>query len=149
MYTEVMTICLLISMPEGSNTAVCMERSSQTHSIPKTTWKSFFNQKVRHLSVGRRYRFGHRMLLGLFMSTWLITWFAGLLLAFLSENYFLVAGLLGLRIILFTLTVWHASKKLEEKFELWIVPLLDFIYAFYYLVTGLRTLVTKKVRWKN
>lgn len=133
----------------GSNTSVCIGPQSQMHSIPKTTWRSFFNQKVRHLSVGRHYRFSHRFLLGLFTSTWLISWFVGVPLAYFSSEYYLITGLLGLRLMLFTVTVRQAAKKLGQKFGIWIVPLLDFIYAFYYLVTGLRALVTKKVRWKN
>lgn len=134
---------------KGSNTSVCIGAQSQIHSIPEITWQTFFNQKVRHLSVGKLYRFSHRFLLGLFMSTWLITWFVGLPLAFFSENYYLVAGLLGLRLFLATLTIQMAAKKLGQRFEIWIVPLLDFIYVFYYLVTGLRALVTEKVQWKN
>lgn len=139
---------------KGSNTSVCLEVQSHTHSIPKTTWQSFFTQKVRHLSVGRRYRLSHRFLLGLFMSTWLITWIVGVPMAYFSEHYYfvpdyLIPGLLGLRLILVIVTIQVVAKKLGQRFEIWLVPLLDFIYAFYYLVTGLRALVTKKVRWKN
>jgi glycosyltransferase involved in cell wall biosynthesis len=132
----------------GSNTAVCVERAAQTHSKPKTSLKNFLHQKVRHLSVGRHYRFGHRLLLGLFMISWLGVWFIGLPLMFLS-NYYIAGGLIIFRIILVIITVHLGAKRFGQKFELWLVPLLDFIYAFYYLVTGVRTLVTKKIRWKN
>jgi cellulose synthase/poly-beta-1,6-N-acetylglucosamine synthase-like glycosyltransferase len=133
----------------GGNTSVCLEPQAQTLSMPEATWRAFLNQKVRHLSVGRRYRFGHRFLLGLFVLTWIISWVVTVLLAIFTENYFIIAGLMGFRLLLVTFTFQQASKTLGEKFELWIVPLLDFIYVFYYLVTGLLALVTKKVRWKN
>jgi glycosyltransferase involved in cell wall biosynthesis len=133
----------------GSNTSVGIGAQSLTYSIPKTTWQTFFDQKARHLSVGRRYRLRHRFLLGLFISTWLITWFVGIPLAYYSENNYLIPGLLGLRLVLFSVSVRQTARKLGQNFERWMVPLLDFIYAFYYLVTGLRALVTKKVRWKN
>ena len=61
----------------------------------------------------------------------------------------IILGLILLRLIFVIITVGQADKKFGEKFELWIVPLLDFIYAFYYLVTGIKALATKKVRWKN
>ena len=67
----------------------------------------------------------------------------------LAGDYYVAGGLVIFRIILVIITVRHAAKKFGQQFELWLVPLLDFIYAFYYLVTGLQTLVTKKVRWKN
>ena len=134
----------------GSNTAVCIEPRSQTISIPKSSLKNFLHQKVRHLSVGKHYRFGHRLLLGIFVSTWLASWFVGLPLAYLSPTeVYIILGLIVLRLLFVIITVGQAEKKLGQKFELWLVPLLDFIYAFYYLVTGLRALVTKKVRWKN
>jgi len=133
----------------GRNTAVCLEPPGQTYSIPKTSWGDFLNQKVRHLSVGKRYKLRHRFLLGLFMSTWLGVWFVGVPLALTSDYYLLIGGLLIFRLILVILAVHMARKKFGEPFELWLVPLLDFIYVFYYLVSGLRALVTKKVRWKN
>ncbi|HEX6890358.1 MAG TPA: glycosyltransferase, partial [Chryseolinea sp.] len=133
---------------KGSNTVVCVERASQTHSKPETSVKNFLRQKVRHLSVGRHYRFGHRLLLGLFIISWLGVWFTGLPLIF-AGDYYLAGGLIIFRVVLVIITVHLAARRFGQKFELWLVPLLDFIYAFYYLVTGLRSLVTKKIRWKN
>ena len=130
------------------NTSVCIESQSQTLSKPKTTLGSFLHQKIRHLSVGRHYRFGHRLLLGLFMISWLGSWFAGIPIVFAGE-YYIGGSLIIFRIILVIITVHLAAKRFGQAFELWLIPLLDFIYAFYYLVTGLRTLVTKKIRWKN
>lgn len=131
------------------NTAVSISTESLTHSIPENTWQNFFRQKVRHLSVGHRYRPGHRVLLGLFTLSWLITWILGIVLLFHSHLYLTIAGVLVSRLLFVAITVQFISKKLGEEFERWIIPLLDIIYAFYYLVIGMRTLVTKKVRWKN
>ena len=131
-----------------TNTSVCIEPASQTNSKPKTTLWNFLHQKMRHLSVGRHYRFGHRLLLGLFMISWLGVWVTGIVLLTAGE-YYIGVSLIIFRIILVIITVHLAAKRFGQAFELWLIPLLDFIYAFYYLVTGLRTLVTKKVRWKN
>jgi glycosyltransferase involved in cell wall biosynthesis len=133
----------------NTNTAVCIEADSIMRSRPKTSLGSFFDQKVRHLSVGKYYRFGHRIMLGLFSLSWILTWMLGIALAILSNFPYLIVGLLVLRLILVLFTASIASKKLHQKVELWAVPVLDFIYAFYYLVTGIKALATKKVRWKN
>ncbi len=132
-----------------SNTATCVHQPAHIRSVPKTSWSAFFFQKIRHLSVGKHYRFVHRFLLGLFVITWMCTWFYGVPLAIILKDYYLIPTLLGLRLLLVTVTMYQATRKLGEKFEIWLVPLLDFIYAFYYLVASLWTLVTKKVRWKN
>ncbi len=132
-----------------NNTVVNMEPDAQIHSIPKKSWSSFFKQKVRHLSVGKRYRFGHRLMLGLFMLTWILSWFTAVALLLYDVRDILVGGLFLLRIIVVMFVFAQASGRLGQKFEWWLVPFLDFIYAFYYLVTGLRALVAKKVRWKN
>jgi glycosyltransferase involved in cell wall biosynthesis len=132
-----------------NNTAVCIDSDSLVTSFPKTTFSSFFTQKIRHLSVGKYYKFGHRMMLGLFTLSGLLTWFIGIPLAFFSERYYVVLGILVLRLIILVVTANVASKKLGQKVELWTVPFLDFIYAFYYLVTGMIALASKKVRWKN
>jgi hypothetical protein len=89
------------------------------------------------------------LLLGVFSLTWLLTWFIGIPLLFISQLYYIAIGVLVGRLLLVTITANVASRKLGQKVEFWTVPLLDFIYAFYYLVTGIKALTTKKVRWKN
>ncbi|HEY9008618.1 glycosyltransferase [Ohtaekwangia sp.] len=133
----------------GKNTKVVIGEESLIYSLPETTWSSFFRQKTRHLSVGKLYRFGHRFLLGLFTLTWLLTWFGGIPLAFVPEFTYLVVGALLFRMLFLVMVANMAAKRFGVRFEVWLVPLLDFIYAFYYLVTGLMALVSKKVRWKN
>jgi len=133
----------------GKNTGVVIGEDSLVYSLPETSWPSFFRQKRRHLSVGKLYKFKHRFLLGIFTLTWLLTWFAGIPLAFVPELTYMVAGALLFRTIFLLIVADTAAKRFGQRFEAWLVPLLDFIYAFYYLVTGLMALVSKKVRWKN
>ena len=145
----------------GKNTALELERASHVLSVPKTTWKSFWQQKVRHLSVGKRYRFSHRFLLGLFASSWIITWFAFIALVIWLIVFFAASGAVpvpeiylimapfALREILLILLVRSMLKKASLGFSLWTLPILDFIFAIYYLSTGLVALTTKKIRWRN
>jgi cellulose synthase/poly-beta-1,6-N-acetylglucosamine synthase-like glycosyltransferase len=145
----------------GKNTNLVLSAESQTFSFPKLTWKSFYEQKVRHLSVGKRYRFSHRFLLGLFSFTWILTWmmalaltiaalvaFAGLSHALGMEGYFLAVPFV-LRWIILILLFRITLKKASLKFGLWTIPFLDFIYAIYYLSTGLMAITTKKIRWRS
>ncbi|MBK5278546.1 MAG: glycosyltransferase [Bacteroidia bacterium] len=132
-----------------SFTRVCLGKESLMISLPKTTWKEYYVQKLRHLSVGKYYKFSDKLILGIFTLTSIFTWLIALPYSFFSPfmEWILLALILrwGLLVFLFHQT----SKRLGEPFEAWKAPFLDFIYAFYYLVTGPMALVSKKVRWKS
>lgn len=133
----------------GADTAVCLAAGAQMTSVPKLTWGEYNRQKIRHLSVGKHYKTGHKILIGIFHVTWILSWILGILLLSLHDNWPLIAGLFAFRIIVWMFTCSKAVQRLSGNFELWLLPLLDFIYAFYYLVAGLRALATKRIKWKN
>lgn len=133
----------------GSNTRVCFRPESHVHSLPKTTWRSFFHQKVRHLSVGKRYRLKHRILLGAFALTWIMTWFVGVTLLIIDINNWPVIAALAFRIFFLVMVIRIVTKQLTVSFALWTVPVLDFLYSIYYISTAPVALLTKKVRWRK
>jgi glycosyltransferase involved in cell wall biosynthesis len=131
------------------NTQVCIGQDATTLSNPKNSWSDFMNQKLRHLFAGKHYKFSDKMILGLFMISWLLTWFLVLPVIFFAQP---IWPLLFTFLLRWGLLVWllhKASHRLGGQFEAWKTPLLDFIFPFYYLVTGLRALVVKRIRWKN
>jgi len=131
------------------NAMVSVGPEAITISIPKLSWRDFLHQKLRHLSVGKRYKFSDKIILALFSSTWLLLWFYVVPTIFLNDVPYLVAGIILIRWILLGVLFQTASRKLGGAFEAWKTPFLDFIFAFYYLVTGLRALFVKRIRWKN
>lgn len=133
----------------AKNTDVALGAEALMVSIPKTTLREFYHQKIRHLAAGKSYKFSHRLLLGLFMVSWLLIWPMGSTLLFLSNNLLLIGGLLLGRLVLMSLTFYIAQKRLGEQFEIWSLFVLDIIYSIYYLTTGTAALLTKKIRWKN
>ena len=133
----------------GATTKTCIGVEVLMKSVPKTTWQEYYLQKLRHLSVGKYYKFSDRLVLGAFSLSWVLMWLAILPISFFSPLMYWVWGVFLLRWIILIVLFHHAARKLGEPFEAWKAPFLDFIYAFYYLVTGLMALVSKKVRWKN
>lgn len=133
----------------GTNTEVCIARDAVVRSAPKSSWKEFFRQKVRHLSVGKRYTFKYRLILGLFVLSWLLTWFTGIPLLFDRELALWVAGIFVFRWIMLGFVFGDLARRLGEKFEVWAIPVLDFVFSIYYISTGVSALLTKKVRWKK
>ena len=130
------------------NVAVVVTPASLVFSKPKTSWRSFYLQKIRHLAVGKRYRWADRFLLGCFVATWLLTWLVALPLL-VGTASLLLASLFFVRTVLQITTVSAFTRQLGDAFEPWKVPFLDFIYGFYYLVAGPVALVVQKVRWKK
>jgi hypothetical protein len=133
----------------GKNTAVCMGSESLVYSIPKKTWSAFYHQKVRHLAVGKKYRFGHRFLLGIFSLSHLTVWAVAILLLLTYSGFAWVLLALLFRVILFIIAIHQAAVRFGHKFEAWSVPLLDFVFVIYYLSTAPVALLTKKLRWRN
>lgn len=133
----------------SKNTVVCLGEKSIVYSFPKRTLKEYFHQKVRHLSVGKKYRFSHQVLLGIFSISHIITWMVGVPLLFVFAGYWWVLGVLIFRTLLLSITTHQAAVRFGHKFEAWSVPLLDFLFVIYYLSTAPVALLTKKIRWRN
>ncbi len=131
------------------NTNVCINNESIVYSKPKKTWEDFYIQKIRHLSVGKHYKSGDRVKLGLFILSYIGAWLVLVPAIAYSSIIFIPIGAFALRIVMFTSLVHSSSRKLGDAFETWKVPFLDFIFVIYYLVIGLVALHTNKIRWKK
>jgi glycosyltransferase involved in cell wall biosynthesis len=131
------------------NTGVVLGAESLIFSKPKKFWTDFYYQKIRHLSVGKNYKFFDKIILGLFSFTWILTWIFVLPFTPFSAWNYVLAGCILLRWILLISLFNLAPRKMGDPFEAWKAPFLDFIYAFYYLVAGPVAFFSKKVRWKN
>ena len=133
----------------GANTRIRSGADALVWSIPKTTWRAFLDQKLRHLSVGLRYRPLHRMILGLFNASYLLSWILPIACLVFLVSPPLVWPWFVVRVILLMVLVVVASWRLGDKFNPWPVILLDFLYVFYYISTALRALFIRKLAWTN
>jgi hypothetical protein len=141
---------LFVNMHATSkNTMVSIGTSAKVESIPKTSFGDFFHQKLRHLSAGRLYKPGHKMILSIFSLSWILVWGLGFLQLFSFELPLIIGGILIVRVILLIGTIQITVKALGDRFEGWPIVVLDILYPFYYLTTGLTALFTKKVKWRN
>lgn len=131
------------------NTTLSIGSDAAIVSAPKKSWQEFLGQKLRHLSVGKKYKLRDKLILGCFMLSWLAFWFFVVPFGIVTEWWFVVLPLFVVRLILLVWLFEKASKQLNAQFESWKTPFLDFIFSFYYLVTGLRALVVKRIKWKN
>jgi glycosyltransferase involved in cell wall biosynthesis len=133
----------------SKNVAVQFHAEAQMESVPKVTWSSFFNQKIRHLSIGKMYRFKHKFLLGIFMFTWVVTWLTCIPLMLLYPEYYVIAIAIVIRWIVLFWNIQTMIHRSKSTFKLWLMPILDFVYPIYYISIGTVALLTKKIRWRN
>lgn len=146
-----------------TNTAVSLDPATFTTSIPKETWADWRHQKRRHLSVGHRYKTGHKIRLGLLTGSHVLTWLLGLIVGGLAvflvltepiqlQNSLLltVTGLFVGRWLLFWLVVGRISYRLDHTIRWYAIPFMDVLLASYYAVAGVSTLLNRnrKVYWR-
>ncbi|NJN27376.1 MAG: glycosyltransferase [Cyclobacteriaceae bacterium] len=131
-----------------SNTSFMLSPQSTMYSNPKTTRRDFVLQKTRHLSVGKHYRMADKLLLGILSLSKILFWlacFAAIMAGF--QTYLVIGGFVLVMVSLLT-ALSALKKKTGDNSKIWLLPILDLIYIFYYISTGLKVLFTKKVRWK-
>ncbi len=130
------------------NTSFMMSPTSVMYSNPKKTWKAFFIQKKRHLSVGKHYRKADKLLLGLVSLSKIIFWFSFITVIMSGfQTYFALGGFLMVMVSLLT-TFNVLKKKTGDNSSIRFLPIIDFVYTFYFILTGFKVLFTKKVKWK-
>jgi len=115
------------------NTAVVIDPDAITRSIPKTTWKSWLQQKSRHYTTAKYYRPKHKFLLGLYFATQFI-YYPLLAACIIFYDWTLTLPVFGVRLLLQAFVLWKSMKKMGEK-DLW--PwfiFLDMWMFFYYII---------------
>jgi glycosyltransferase involved in cell wall biosynthesis len=151
------------------NVGVSLSPDSYTTSIPKHTWSEWYTQKIRHLSVGKRYKTKDRINLGLLWFSGILVWLLFIPAFFLTNTWFTAPewsqipveylkqnGLQhlylysnGMRLItgvflLWLFTKWlvlaKANKKIGNTVNSYKIPFYDFQYALYLIVFGVITL---------
>lgn len=132
----------------STNTSIVLKPGAFVVSEPKTTWKSYYYQKSRHLTTGRQYRPLHKVLLGALSASHAGHYLAGML-------FFLAGGSVSLVCLIYLVrmgvVVWlyrRIMKNLDDL-SLWPwVPVLDLAFLGYYFAFA-PVLITGKVKqWK-
>ncbi len=143
----------------GRNTAVCLNPATFTWSKPKETWFDWRLQKQRHLNVGKYYKPGHKLRLGLLTGSHVLSWLLALIIglmvllhklqhrSFSADEWLLLriaTSAFGLRLLAFWGIVGRISYRLSHTVHWAVIPVMDLSLAVYYGLAGLKTLVTKR-----
>ncbi|WP_295125808.1 glycosyltransferase [uncultured Chitinophaga sp.] len=130
------------------NTNVVIHKHAFAYSEPKDTWKSWFRQKTRHMSTGKLYRFGHKVMLGIFSLSHFVFYPAMIAALFYTPLLYWVLGIIGGKLLIQSVITYYALKKLDEK-DLFIYSwLMDILMFLYYVIFTPALFFKSKNKWK-
>lgn len=131
----------------SQNTASCFSENSFTRSVPKKTWKAWFQQKKRHVYIAAHYKLGHRLGLGLFYLSQISFWV--LLIILLFTSFWQIAlGILLFRLLIQGIVFYNAGRKLNEKDLIWLYPFLEIFLISAQLGIFISNRISKPTHWK-
>lgn len=132
----------------SNNTAICFSQNSFTMSIPETKFKTWFNQKRRHISTANHYKLKHKILLATLYTSQLLFWVLAIILLTVTFKWKIVLTLVLLRICIQYITIGYSTKKLGEKDTLLMIPFLEIFLIIMQLSIFITNLISKPNHWK-
>lgn len=159
------------------NVAICIYPDAHTISEPKKTWDEWLVQKRRHLSVGKKYKLGDKLRLGMLALSHVLCWFMWIPVFFMKPEWFvtpdwariptewfeqnnlqdfypyndwmrLITGIFFFWLLIRWIVLAKANKKLNNTISSWRIPYYDFLFAGYYIIFGIITLFSNPKKVK-
>ncbi|RLD60555.1 MAG: glycosyl transferase family 2 [Bacteroidetes bacterium] len=130
------------------NTAVEYHPDSFTYSAAKSTFKEWWIQKKRHLSVGKYYKLRDKVLLGTYSISFFVVILLFLFLLTLKIQIWIVISAFVFRLFSQIIILKKSFLKLEEKKLLLISPIIEVILLLLYPVIYFSNLISRQNRWK-
>lgn len=131
-----------------SHVSVLLNNESFVITEPKDTFRKYIKQKIRHLHVGKYYKFRDKVSHSLFVFSLAGFYFTFIWLLFWWPLTFLVAGTFVIRTLIQTFILIKAGRRLQEDFSWWQLILLDVYLLLHYIFIGIPALIIKKIEWK-
>ncbi|TCN72992.1 glycosyltransferase [Acetobacteroides hydrogenigenes] len=132
----------------GKNTKVCISKEALLVTEPKTSWDSWIQQKTRHGTTYKHYRFASKANLAIEMISRLAFLATAVALAVLMPIPYIALGFIFVRIIIVATCFKTSINKLQE-YGLWFPMILfDIISPVLYLAIYLKRKFTpKRQQW--
>ncbi len=130
------------------NTSIEINAGSQVWSEPKTTFASYWKQKIRHMGAGKAYKNSDKWLLTIQGGAGILFYLLLIVLIILKAQWWLLLGIYILRLLIQTIVYYPVMKKLSCKDLMWWFPALDLSYNFFTIVLSIVSLFKKKIKWK-
>ena len=133
---------------ENQKVSVVINPASFMLSRPKERYTDWITQKIRHLAAGRHYKTKHKGRIGIFILANIVFYVTSIVLLSIHEQIAWLGVIVGLRLLIVLPVYTLLARKLNEKFSLLQIAVLDVIFFCNYVYLGLSVLMFKKVKWK-
>lgn len=131
------------------NTVVCLHQDAQMHSAAKQSWKDYWWQKRRHLTTGWRYRWLHRLLLGMQPLSMVLFFVTSISLLCRDVWVHAVVAALVVRLLLQLTIFKRSSHWLGQKDLVWLAPILEPVLVLFTTGVHFANASSKPTRWKK
>lgn len=132
----------------AENTSGIINEKAITRSIPKRSYRDWFEQKRRHVSVAKHYKLSDQMLLGIFYVSRVAFWSLLLILLILQKYLFIAYIGLGALLLVQGLVYYSWSRKLKESDVVWLFPVLEVFLLSSQFAIFIANLFSKPRHWK-
>lgn len=130
---------------QSKRVGLVLGKDSIVYSNPKSTWRSYFSQKIRHFSVGTHYKLSNQFFLSFYHLTHVLSY---ALIPFIFKREYLISILL-FYLFIKLVSYRFAAGKIGSGFNYILLPLVDITYAFLTPVLGIWSKLEKDIKWKN
>jgi glycosyltransferase involved in cell wall biosynthesis len=130
------------------NTAVNFHPESFTTSDPKRTFKEWYTQKRRHVSVSKYYTLSDKFLLGLYYSSQLLFFVLAGILLWNQFNWEVVLVVITIRYLFAWIAIAGSAHRLKEKEVAYLFPIHELFLILFQLGIFSANLISKPNRWK-
>jgi len=122
------------AMATSKNTAICLDPDAFVYTYAKESWSDFYRQKRRHMTTSHQYKFVHKLLLTLFSLSQMFVVVFGLILLATNEKPFRIIPVFAFYILIKWFMAYPLLKKFKEENLLFLFPILDICFSFYYWI---------------
>ncbi|AMC09879.1 glycosyl transferase family 2 [Lutibacter profundi] len=129
------------------NTTICYSKDSYTESSPKTTFKSWIQQKRRHISTAAYYKPLHKFLLAFFYSSQILFWILGTILLLNLYKWPIIIFLIFIRFLFLYVIIGFSAKKLNETDLILLIPFYEIFLIFVQMFIFIKNLISKPTHW--
>jgi hypothetical protein len=133
----------------NSKVNVVIGEDAQTESKAKETWNEWWQQKRRHLSAGKKYKWHDRFRIGSFILANIFFYVLSVVLLALWADLIWLGAIFAVRCLVIYSIYYQAASNLKERLSVVLMPILDAIYYIFYILLTVSVLMFKKIAWKK
>ncbi len=141
---------LVNELATKNNYGLVWSYHSQILSVPKKTYSSWFQQKIRHYTAGNQYKNKHKVILGTLYASSLLVSISALVLCVSNFKIEILFIMLFAKILLQAIVSFRVLSRWKESGLLLWVLVLDFLFPMILFTLGTASIFYKqKIAWKK